>query len=137
MLLGNVLGLEISIVINPPMIDITPKAVCGTNWPKIDVAPIKGAQSSQILAQTIVEKAHMRFFSTDTNSVVHVVNIANVLEMAILVPMAVWKESNSISNQTFEKIYPLSPSSRAQPGVFQLSSAEWPKSQTRRFLLIR
>lgn len=55
----------------------------------MDVAPINGAHSSQILAQTIVEKAHIRFFSTDTNSVVQVVKIANVLEMAILVPMAV------------------------------------------------
>lgn len=50
---------------------------------------MKGAVSNQILAQTIVEKAHIRFFSAVTNSVVHVVRMASVLEMAILVPMAV------------------------------------------------
>lgn len=87
--LGSVLGLLISIVMKPPITDITPKAVWGTNCPKIDVAPIKGAHSSQILAHTIVEKAHMRFLSADTNSVVQVVRMARVLEMAIFVPIAV------------------------------------------------
>lgn len=58
----------------------------------MDVAPINGAHSSQILAQTIVEKAHIRFFSADTSSVVQVVRMASVLEMAILVPIAVYKK---------------------------------------------
>lgn len=87
--MGRVLGLLIIVVITPPMMDMTPKAVWGINCPKMEVAPIKGAHSSQIRAQTIVEKAHIRFLSAETNSVVHVVRMAKVLEMAIFVPIPV------------------------------------------------
>lgn len=80
---------------SPPIIDITPRAVCGMNWPKMDVAPIKGAHRSQIRAHTIVEKAHIRFLSAETSSVVHVVRMDSVLEIAIFVPMAVCKISPS------------------------------------------
>lgn len=59
-------------------------AVCGTHLPKTTVAPTNGAVSNQILAQTIVENAQIFFFSSRTNSVVHVVNIAKVDDIATL-----------------------------------------------------
>lgn len=47
------------------------------------VAPTNGAVNSQMRAHTMVEKAQIFFFSSLTNSVVHVVNMANVDDMAI------------------------------------------------------
>lgn len=80
-----------SIVMKPPMMDIVDKAVWGMNCPKMFVAPMKGAHSSHILAQTIVEKAIILFFSAQTSSVVQVVRIDKVHEIAIFVPIAVWR----------------------------------------------
>lgn len=120
---GIVLGLLIAIVSRPPIQLITAIAVCGTLFklkliyflkdsfvfllyhvPKTTVAPTNGAVSNQILAQTIVENAQIFFFSSRTNSVVHVVNIAKVddiatldtIEIAIKIatlasPLTVWK----------------------------------------------
>ncbi len=59
-------------------------AVCGTHRPKTTVAPTNGAVSNQILAHTIVENAQIFFFSSHTNSVVHVVSMARVDDMATL-----------------------------------------------------
>lgn len=59
-------------------------AVCGTQLPKTTVAPTNGAVNSQILAHTTVENAQIFFFSSHTNSVVHVVSIANVDDIATL-----------------------------------------------------
>lgn len=53
-----------------------------TNLPKTTVAPTNGAVNNQILAQTIVENAQIFFFSSRTNSVVHVVKIARVEDIA-------------------------------------------------------
>lgn len=63
---------------------IVANAVCGTHLPKTTVAPTNGAVSSQTLAQTIVENAQTFFFSSHTNSVVHVVKIAKVDDIATL-----------------------------------------------------
>lgn len=81
---GIVLGLEIIIVIIPPRIERDAKADCGTRSPKTIVAPTNGAVSSQILAQTIVDNAQIFFFSSDTNSTVHVVSIESVEDIAAL-----------------------------------------------------
>lgn len=59
-------------------------AVWGTHRPNTTVAPTKGADSNQILAQTTVENAQIFFFSSRTNSVVHVVSIAKVDDIATL-----------------------------------------------------
>lgn len=64
-------------------------AVCGTHRPNTTVAPTNGAVSNQILAHTTVEKAHIFFFSLHTNSVVQVVSIANVDDMATLDTMEI------------------------------------------------
>lgn len=85
---GIVRSLLKHIVNRPPMMESVANAVCGTNCPKTMVAPTNGAVSSQMRAQTIVEKAHIFFFSADTSSVVQVVRIANVDEMATLETIA-------------------------------------------------
>lgn len=77
-------GLVITPVIIDPTIFMIDNAVCGTSCPNIDVLPTNGANSSQILAHTIEEYPHIRFFSGDTNSVVHVVNMERVDEIVIL-----------------------------------------------------
>lgn len=85
---GIVRALVISIVSRPPMIDSVANAVCGTSCPKMMVAPTNGAVSSQMRAHTIVEKAQIFFFSSHTSSVVQVVSMASVDEMAIFETMA-------------------------------------------------
>lgn len=85
---GIVRALVISIVSRPPMIDSVANAVCGTSCPKMIVAPTNGAVSSQMRAHTIVEKAQIFFFSSHTSSVVQVVSMASVDEMAIFETMA-------------------------------------------------
>lgn len=80
---GIVRSLLIAIVRSPPRIASDPIAVCGINRPKMIVAPTNGAVSNQIRAQTIVERAQIFFFSGHTSSVVQVVSIARVEEMAI------------------------------------------------------
>lgn len=77
----------------PPNIDSDAKAVCGINWPNTTVAPINGAVNNHILAQTIVEKPQIFFFSAQTSSVVQVVNIARVDEIAVFDTMAVHMNS--------------------------------------------
>lgn len=67
----------------PPKMASEANAVCGISWPKTMLAPTKGAVNSHMRAQTIVENAQIFFFSLDTNSVVHVVSMASVDEMAI------------------------------------------------------
>lgn len=79
-----VLGLLSAIVRKPPIIDKEAIAVWGTHLPKTTVAPTNGAVNSQIRAHTIVENAQIFFFSSHTNSVVHVVNIASVDDIATL-----------------------------------------------------
>lgn len=86
-------SLLIAIVNRPPRIAKDPIAVCGISRPNTIVAPTKGAVSSQILAQTIVDKAQTFFFSSLTNSVVQVVRIASVDEMAIFDTMALHMRS--------------------------------------------
>lgn len=78
----------IAIVSKPPRIASDPIAVCGINWPNMMVAPTNGAVSNQIRAQTIVERAQTFFFSGHTSSVVHVVSMASVEEMAVFETMA-------------------------------------------------
>lgn len=63
-------------------IDIDARIVWGYSWPKTIVAPVNGAQSNHIRAYTIVEKPQIFFFSPQTNSVVHVVRMAKVHEIA-------------------------------------------------------
>lgn len=75
-------GLLISVLNSPPIIDSVESAVCGINLPKTIVAPMNGAQSSHVRAYTIVEKPQIRFFSAHTSSVVHVVKMANVDDIA-------------------------------------------------------
>lgn len=87
--LGTVRGLEIKVVKTPPTIDNEAKAVCGTKVPKTTVAPIKGAPRRHKRAQQIVENEHILRFSTETNSMVQVVKMAKVLEIAIFEIMAV------------------------------------------------
>lgn len=72
-------------------------AVCGINWPNTMVAPTNGAVNSHRRAQTMVENAQIFFFSLDTSSVVHVVSMASVDEMAIFETIA-----EHISNATRE-----------------------------------
>lgn len=76
-------GLLKAIVNRPPTIVIEAIAVCGTHRPKTIVAPTNGAVSNHILAQTMVENAQIFFFSSRTSSVVHVVNIARVDDIAV------------------------------------------------------
>lgn len=47
------------------------------------MAPTNGAVSSHIRAQTIVDKAQILFFSGHTSSVVQVVSVASVEDMAV------------------------------------------------------
>lgn len=86
---GIVRGLLINVVRTPPSMASDANAVCGINWPNTMVAPTNGAVNSQIRAQTIVENAQIFFFSPDTNSVVQVVNMANVDDIAIFDIIAV------------------------------------------------
>lgn len=72
------------IVKKPPIMLSAAIAVCGTQFPKTTVAPTNGAVNSQILAQTTVENAQIFFFSLHTSSVLHVVSIAKVDDMATL-----------------------------------------------------
>lgn len=74
--------LLIAIVKNPPMIDRVAKADCGTSLPNMIVAPMKGAVNNHTRAQTTVENAQIFFFSLHTSSVVHVVKMDRVDEMA-------------------------------------------------------
>lgn len=91
-------GLEMNVVMIPPVMANEQNAVCGTRSPKIDVAPINGAPSNQNLAQQIVEKAQIFFFSSVTNSTVDVVSIESVVDMAVLEIMA---ESISSTTRVF------------------------------------
>lgn len=83
-----VCGLLINVLKMPPIMDRVENDVCGINWPNTIVAPINGAQSNQIRAYTIVEKPQIFFFSTETNSVVQVVSMANVDDIAVFEIMA-------------------------------------------------
>lgn len=87
--LGMVRGLEIRVLRIPPTMAREANDVCGINWPKTTVAPIKGAPNSQKRAQQMVEKARIFFFSLLTNSTVQVVSMPKVQEMAILEIIAV------------------------------------------------
>ena len=59
--------------------------------------PTNGAVNSQIRAQTIVEYPHNRFFSAETNSVVDVVRIESVVEIAIFAVIEVTIKSTTRS----------------------------------------
>lgn len=67
----------------PTMLNVA-IAVWGTHVPKTTVAPTNGAVNSHILAHTTVENAQIFFFSAQTNSVLHVVSMARVDDIATL-----------------------------------------------------
>lgn len=62
------------------------------------VEPTNGAVNSQIRAQTMVENAQIFLLSAGTNSVVHVVNMASVEEIAILETIAVHMNSATLAS---------------------------------------
>lgn len=68
----------------PPKIDNDANRVCGINRPKTIVAPMYGAVSNHILAQTVVENEQIFRFSNGTNSIVHDASMAKVEDMAAL-----------------------------------------------------
>lgn len=83
-----VCGLLINVLKMPPIMERVENDVCGINWPNVIVAPMNGPQSNQTRAYTIVEKPHIFFFSAGTNSVVQVVSMANVDDIAVFETIA-------------------------------------------------
>ncbi len=70
------------------------------SFPKIDVAPTKGLDNNQILVQIVEVYPHNRRFSGDTISVVQVINIDNVVLIAIFDAMEVAMRSITLSRPT-------------------------------------